>query len=120
MPKSPILDSALPPLAVAFLDSINRGDATALDALFADTAVVNDAGRQFIGREAIKKWSEDDIFAARVTLEMTSHAEQDGETVLTTKVDGTFDRTGLPDPLFINQHLKFAAGKIVELTCKIA
>jgi hypothetical protein len=33
-----------------------------------------------------------------VTLEVTAVAAKGGETIVTTKVDGNFDRTGLPDP----------------------
>jgi hypothetical protein len=33
------------------------------------------------------------------TLELLRVEDRDGTTVVTTKVDGNFDRTGLPDPV---------------------
>ncbi len=50
----------------------------------------------------------------------TMSADDDGETILTTKVDGNFDRTGLPDPVMINHHFTVEGGKIVSLTCRLA
>jgi hypothetical protein len=41
----------------------------------------------------VSKWK-----TARVTLEAANVADRDRETVVTTRVDGSFDRTGLPDP----------------------
>jgi hypothetical protein len=110
----------LPPTAAAYVGSINNHDRGAFDALFADGAVVNDAGREFRGRAAIKAWSDREIFDAQVTLEVIDVAERDRETVVTTKVDGNFDRTGLPDPVIINHHIKVESGKIVALTCRLA
>ena len=109
----------LPP-SNAYIGSINDHYPAAFIALFADDAVVNDAGREFRGRAAIKAWSDREIFAAQVTLEVIDVADRDGETVVTTKVDGNFDRTGLPDPVIINHHITAEGGQIVALTCRLA
>ena len=53
----------------------------------------DDGGREFHGLKAIQEWSDREIFAAQVTLEVVDAVERDGETLITTKVDGTFDRT---------------------------
>jgi hypothetical protein len=55
-----------------------------------------------------------------VTLEVIDVADRDGETIVTTKVDGNFDRTGLPNPVIINHHITAEGGKIVRLTCRLA
>lgn len=86
----------------------------------AAVAVVNDAGREFRGRAAIKAWSDREIFEAQVTLEVLDVADRDDETLITTKVEGNFDRTGLPDPLIINHHITVECDKIVGLTCRLA
>src|SRR5262249_9020692 len=101
------------PTATAYVRSINDHDAAAFIALFGDEAVVNDAGRQFRGRAAIKDWSDREIFAPRVTLEVVDVADRAGEIVVRTKVDGNFDRTGLPDPVVIDHHITAESGKIV-------
>jgi hypothetical protein len=110
----------LPPTAAAYVGSINHHDPAAFDALFAEGAVVNDVGREFRDSAAIKAWSDREIFDAQVTLEVIDVAERDGETVVTTKVDGNFDRTGLPDPVIISHQIRAEGGKIVELSCRLA
>jgi SnoaL-like domain len=114
------MTTQLPQNVAAYVRAINNHDAAAFDALFADDAVVDDVGREFRGPAAIKAWSDREIFAADVTLEVIDMAERDGETVITVKVDGTFDRTGLPDPLFLSHQFKVEGGKIVGLKCRLA
>ena len=46
--------------------------------------------------------------------------ERDGQTIVTVKVDGTFDRTGLPDPLLMDHCFTAAGNKIAALTCRLA
>jgi hypothetical protein len=110
----------LTPIAAAYVRSINDRDPAAFNALFAEDAIVNDNGREFRGGAAIKAWSDREIFDAQVTLEVLDVAERDGETVVTTKVDGNFDRTGLPDPVIINHHVRSEGGNIVGLSCRLA
>jgi hypothetical protein len=105
--------------ADAYVRSINDHDPAAFNSLFAEGAVVNDAGREFRGRAAIKAWSDGEIFDAKVTLEVLDTADHDGEAVVTTKVDGNFDRTGLPDPVIINHHITVEDDQIVRLTCRL-
>ena len=54
------------------------------------------------------------------TVRVLDVADRDGETVVTTKVDGNFDRTGLPDRVIINHLITVAGDKIVGLTCRLA
>src|SRR6266702_2590779 len=108
----------MPPTAAAYVRSIKDHDRAAFNALFAEDAVVNDNGRDFRGAAAIKAWSDREIFDAQVTLEVIDVAERDGETVVTSKVDGNFDRTGLPDPLILNHHITVEGDRIVGLTCR--
>jgi SnoaL-like domain len=110
----------LTPIAAAYVGSINDRDPAAFNALFAEGAIINDNGREFRGRAAIRAWSDREIFDAQVTLEVLDVAERDGETVVTTKVDGNFDRTGLPDPVIINHHIRSEGGNIVGLSCRLA
>jgi hypothetical protein len=113
------MTTQLPAAAAAYVRSINDHDAGAFIALFADSAVVNDAGREFRGLAAIKAWSEKEIFAPLVTLEVIGVADHGVETVITTRVDGNFDRTGLPDPVMINHSITAAGARIISLTCRL-
>jgi hypothetical protein len=106
--------------AESYVRTINGSDAAAFIDLFADDALVDDAGREFRGRDAIKSWSDHDIFAANVTLQVTDETEHDGATIITSIVDGNFDRTGLPDPVIITHRIKAAGNKITAITCRLA
>jgi hypothetical protein len=110
----------LPATVAAYVKSINNHDAASYLAQFDDQAIVDDIGREFRGLVEIKAWSEREIFDVQVTLEVLNVADHDGETVITTKVDGTFDRTGLPDPLIIIHFLTIKDGKIAGLRCRLA
>jgi SnoaL-like domain len=108
------------PTAAAYVESINHHDRAAFNGFFAEDATVDDVGRMFRGADAIKAWSDREIFDAQVTVEVIDAAERDGLTVLMSKVDGNFDRTGLPDPLILEHGLRIKDNKIVALTCRLA
>lgn len=103
-----------------YLRAINSHDAASFIRLFDDSALVQDNGREFRGTAAIKAWSEREIFDVQVTLDAIEFANRNGEAIITAKVDGTFDRTGLPDPLFIAHHFAIKDDKIVRLRCQLA
>lgn len=105
------------PLANEYVQATNDGPPERFLALFADDAVVRDAGRELHGRAAIRDWSQREIFDVQVTLDVLDAAQRDGRTVLTTRVEGNFDRTGLPDPVIIEQRLRFDGDMIRELEC---
>lgn len=107
-------------LAAAYVQATNEHDPAAFGELFLATAVVDDNRRELQGREAINAWAKSDIFDTNVTLEVLDSFERNGEVVLRTKVDGNFDRTGLPDPVVIDHALLAAGGRIAKLTCRLA
>src|SRR6185436_19539689 len=92
----------VPELAAGFVRAVNDRDPAGLVALFVEDAVVDDAGREIRGREAIREWAAHDIFAANVTFQVRGVSGTDGDATVMAKVDGTFDRTGLPDPLIMS------------------
>lgn len=107
----------IPPLANEYVQATNDNQPAQFLALFAEDAVVHDAGRVHRGRAAIRDWSQHEIFDVQVTLDVLEVTERDGRTILTTKVDGNFDRTGLPDPVIIEQRLRIDGNAIRELEC---
>src|SRR5207302_2674583 len=109
----------LPKPVEIYIRAINAGDTAALQSGFADDAVVKDVGREFCGIAAIKEWADREIFAVNVTLDVIEAVERDGQTIVTVKIDGTFDRTGLPDPLLMDHCFTIAGGKIAALTCRL-
>ena len=104
-------------IADRYVQTINEHDAEAYLRLFADSATVDDVGRRFRGIAAIKAWSHSVIFDVRVTLKVLGQQENHDRVQLSTKVDGNFDRTGLPDPVIIVHDLVVEEERIVALTC---
>jgi hypothetical protein len=109
----------LPRPVETYIRAINARDADTLQSCFAHDAVVKDVGREFRGVAAIKEWADREIFAVNVTLDVMEVVERDGQTIVTVKIDGTFDRTGLPDPLLMDHCFTIAGGKIAALTCRL-
>jgi len=103
-----------------YLRTVNTGDVAGFSSTFAEDALVVDVNREIRGREAIGQWARTDIFAVDVRLDVVQVAEREGRTVVTVRVDGTFDKTGLPDPLVMNQAFTVADGKISELNIAFA
>jgi ketosteroid isomerase-like protein len=110
----------IPEPAAGYVRAVNDRDPARLIALFSEDAVVDDAGRQIRGREAIREWAASDIFAANVTFDVRGVRGADGDATVSAKVDGTFDRTGLPDPLIMTFRVVGERGMISGLTCRLA
>jgi hypothetical protein len=114
------MNSQLSPAVAAYISATNEHNAEAFLASFTPDAVVQDAGRQFNGLAEIEAWSSKEVIGDRVTLDVVAVAERDGQTVVTTQVDGNFDKTGLPSPLFLDHHISVGGDKITLLTIRLA
>ena len=106
---------SLPEPILMYLRAVNTGAAKEFPASFADDAVVVDVNRELRGLDAITAWAGADIFGAHVHFDVLDVSEHLGRTIVRVQIDGTFDRTGLPDPLVMNHEFKVAEGKIAEL-----
>ncbi len=118
--KGDAMHTTLPETAAAYIRATNSHDPKAFLDCFDANAIVHDAGRELRGIAAIEAWSAREIMEPLVTLEILDTSELDGDVVITTKVDGNFDRTGLPNPIIIDHQIKLEAGKIVGLQCRLA
>ena len=98
-----------------YLTAVNTGAQEEFPASFADDAVVVDVNRELRGLDAITAWAGADIFGAHVHFDVLEVTERPERTIVRVRIDGTFDRTGLPDPLVMNHQFKVADGKITEL-----
>jgi hypothetical protein len=94
-----------------YLRAVNSGDAGEFSSSFGEDALVVDVNREIRGLEAIGQWARTDIYAVNVHLDVLKVTEREGRTVVTVRIDGTFDRTGLPNPLVMNQAFTLADGK---------
>ena len=105
----------LPRPIAGYLQAVNAGAREEFPASFADDAVVVDVNRELRGLDAITAWAGTDIFDAHVHFDVLDVTERSGRTIVSVEIDGTFDRTGLPDPLVMNHEFTVADGKITEL-----
>ena len=78
-------DLSLPPPIGELVAAVNRGDTAAFLALFADDALIDDWGRQFVGSAAIRAWSDTEFIGAKGRIEVL-RVEIDGA-VVTLDVD---------------------------------
>ncbi len=99
----------------AHFQAINTDDPVTFLSIFADTAVVIDAGKEYHGKTAIKEWSDRDYFGVHLRLEITNAVRDATEIVVTAKSDGDYDKSDLPDPLYLDFHFTIEQDKVTRL-----
>ena len=97
------------------ITAVNAQDTDAIMATFADDAYVNDARREFAGRDAIRRWVDREMVGDKVTIEVREVLDHYGDTIVRGAYEGTFDRTNLPDDLVLSNYFSVRDGKIVSL-----
>lgn len=102
-----------------FIKAINEADSEKFLACFAEDAIVIDVQREFTGKAAIKAWSDHEVMVSNITEEIVDVREHYGDYIVVAKVDGDFDKTGLPDPLLITNLFTLRNEKIVKLICML-
>jgi hypothetical protein len=97
------------------INAVNALDTDAIVETFAEDAYVNDNRREFVGREAIRRWVAKEMVGDNVTIDVREVLEHHGDTIVRGAYDGTFDRTNLPDELVLSNYFSVSGGKIVSL-----
>ena len=105
----------LPEPVADYVRAVNAGATDIFLRTFADDAVVVDVNRELRGFDEIDAWAAADIFGAHVRFDVLDVTERQGQIVISVKIDGTFDRTGLPDPLVMRHEFTIGDGKIARL-----
>lgn len=82
-----VLESAPAPVA-SLLVSANANDTEAFLATFVNGGVVDDWGREFVGADAIRGWSDREFIGKRVSLEIRAIERDREATVVTADVGG--------------------------------
>jgi hypothetical protein len=80
-------DAAPAPVA-RLLEAVNANDTEAFLAAFVDGGVVDDWGREFVGTQAIRGWSDREFIGKRVSLDVRAIEQRGGATVVTAEVGG--------------------------------
>lgn len=110
----------LPSPIEQYLQAINFHDPAAFQRCFGQDAVVSDQKHEYRGPTEIRSWADREIFAVNVTLKLRTARETDGQIILSVEVDGSFDRTGLPNPLVMEHRLTYSGSFITSLCCQFA
>jgi len=115
--KKPIRKSAQgdKDVIASFLSAFNRADANAMRAHFRKDALVNDQLRDFWGRPAIEGWIAREVIADSLRIEVLRSFDHYRVTTVVAAITGTFDTSGLPNPLVLNLHFSLLGGKIARL-----
>lgn len=105
----------LPAIIEAFISSTNEHNGDAYISTFADDAMVNDVARNFWGKASIKKWADKEIITPKITLKPAEVVEHYGEFMITSLIDGNYDKSKVPDPLYLDYFFTLKSDKIVRL-----
>jgi hypothetical protein len=98
-----------------YVAATNAFDTEAAVATFLEDAVVNDIQREFAGIAAIRAFTEREVTGNKVTMKpIEGRRHYDGE-IITFKIDGAYDKTGLPDPLLLTYYFTLHREKISSL-----
>jgi hypothetical protein len=99
----------------AHIKAVNALDTDAIMATFAADAYVNDARREFVGADAVRRWVEREMVGDHVTIDVREVVDHYGDTIVRGAYDGTFDRTNLPEEVVLTNYFSVRDGKIVSL-----
>ena len=97
------------------IKAVNALDTDAIVATFAEDAYVNDKHREFVGRDAIRRWVDKEMVGDNVTIDVREVLDHNGDTIVRGAYDGTFDRTNLPEEIVLSNYFSVRDGKIVSL-----
>jgi len=105
----------LPAVIEKFIKASNDHDGKAYIAAFSEDALINDVSRNFWGKDNIKHWAEKEIIKPKVTFEADEIVEHHGDFFITALIDGEYDKSKVPDPLYLDYFFKIKNEKIVQL-----
>ena len=97
------------------ISAVNALDTDAVMETFAPGAYVNDAHREFVGTEAIRRWVAREMTGDKISIDVREVLDHHGDTIVRGAYDGTFDRTNLPGEIVLSNYFSVRDGKIVSL-----
>ncbi|MFZ4835096.1 nuclear transport factor 2 family protein [Rouxiella sp. Mn2063] len=105
----------LPEVIQANIAAHNERDEDTFISTFASDALLNDASREFFGHDAIRGWVKKEIFDDSVTMTVKKAYINHGNIIIHAIVDGTFDKSKLPDPVILTYYFSVRDEKITQL-----
>jgi hypothetical protein len=105
----------LPPTVARCLAACNAHDIDAWMGTFDPDALINDVQREFAGAEAIRAFAAKEIFGERVTFAPVRAVDRHGDITVHARTDGSYDKTGLPEPLILSLYFSLRDERITQL-----
>lgn len=105
----------LPAIIEKFIKAQNEHDSKAYLETFSEDALVNDIARNFRGKEKIRHWAEKEIIVPKVTFKADEIIEHHGDFLITALIDGGYDKSKVPDPLYLDYFFTIRHERIVQL-----
>ncbi|MBM7045199.1 MULTISPECIES: nuclear transport factor 2 family protein [Rhizobium] len=105
----------LPKVVADHIAACNAHNVKAWMATLAPDAMLNDIQREFIGTDAIHGFGEKEIFGDNVTMAVRRAWDRNGDITVHAELDGTYDKTGLPDPFILSFYFSLRGDKITQL-----
>ena len=105
----------LPAVIQDHIRAYNTPDPELMIRTLAPDALLNDNKREFLGHDAIRAWAAKEIFGDKVTLDVQAAYEQYGTIVVRCKVDGTFDKSKLPNPFILTYYFQIHGNLITQV-----
>jgi SnoaL-like domain len=113
--KEPVVNAHLRGVVENYVKAVNAQDTDGIVALFAPDAYVNDARREIRGVEAIRRWVEKEIVGDHITMDVREVVEHYDETIVSSRYDGDFDKSSLPEEVVLTDYFHVLDGQIVSL-----
>jgi ketosteroid isomerase-like protein len=98
-----------------YVAASNAFDTDAMLAAFKDDALVNDAQREFWGKETIRAFFDKELVGARVKMDVVKVVEHDGDMILTAKISKEGDPAPVGNPLVLTFYFSLRDGRISQL-----
>lgn len=107
--------STLPAPVSDYIAATNDFDIDGMMRTFAEDAIVNDHRNEFAGLDMIRNWAQREIIGDRVTMQVAGATCRGNAVAVTARIDGNFDKTGLPDPLVLTFYFSVSGERIDQL-----
>ncbi len=100
---------------VKIFEGTNNHDLAEFMKAFSKDARVIDDGQEHNGLDEIVNWAKQNIFDSNIQMNVVKVIENDDLVVVTADVDGDFDKTGLPNPLYFDYYFTVQNNKVIKL-----
>lgn len=102
-----------------FVSAINRHFTTDVLETLGENVVITDEGQTYRGIEEARTWCDEKCVAAMVTLKTVDVSKTDVEAIVAFDIDGSFDKSGLPDPFVMDFYFTINDSKIIRLSIRL-